>query len=87
MNGTDSFDMYIGSFSTPNDTELFSFAHNDITSTANFTELFSNAVGNDYSESLWDGDVALLIRVFNVSSSAVFRVSDISIMDVMWLLW
>ena len=72
---TNSFDMLIGSFSSPNDTELFTFAHEDIMNTSNFTELFYNAVADDYTANLWDGDVALIIRVFNVSSHVVYKVS------------
>ena len=74
---TDSFDMLIDDFSSRSDTELFTFAHEDIMNTSNFTELFNNAVADDYTSSLWDGDVALIIRVFNneYSSPVEFMVS------------
>ena len=74
LNKTDSFDMLIDDFSS-NNTELFTFAHENIMNTSNFTELFNSAIANDYTTSLWDGDVALIIRVFNVSSRVVYKVS------------
>lgn len=80
VSGYGSFDITIGGFSSSNTTRLFSFAHEDIRSTHNFTRLFNSAVANNYSSALWDGDVALLIRVFNITSRLTYKVSVVLVM-------
>lgn len=71
---TNSFDLSFTSFDS-NSSDLFSFAHQDLRD-ANFTELFDSAIGNDYSNYLWDGDVVLVIKVSNITSRVDYKVSE-----------
>ena len=53
---------------------LFSFAHPRIRNFSNFTDLFNGRRERDYTRKMWDGNVALVIRVSNLTNPMTFRV-------------
>jgi Fanconi anemia group I protein len=54
---------------------LFSFAHSRLRNTPNFTELFYGRTENDYTNSMWDGDVALIVHVSNLSRPLTYKIT------------
>ena len=54
---------------------LFSFAHPRFRNFSNFTDLFAGRRERDYTRKMWDGNVALVIRVSNLTNPITFRVS------------
>ena len=54
---------------------LFSFAHLLLAESSNFTEVFRGRREHDYTSRMWNGDVALVIRVTNLTNPMTFRVS------------
>ena len=78
ISGTNSHGETYESFSsvTFNSSNLFSFARPHVQSTAWFGWLFGNASSNDFTSNLWDGDVALVIYVFNLKPNLQYKVSE-----------
>ena len=66
--------------------QLLTFARPSISDTANFTELFENATENDFTAAMWDGDVTLVVRASNLSSSVSYRVT-VDQQDLLFLLY
>ena len=62
------------SSSSHNDSLLYTFARPSITNTANFSLLRSLASSSDYTESLWNGDVKLVVYISGLSSGCVYKV-------------
>ena len=56
---------------------LFSFAHPRFRNFSNFTDLFDGRRERDYTRKMWDGNVALVIRVSNLTNPMTFRVSPL----------
>ena len=56
------------------DPRLFSFAHPQLRSTSNFTELFNSRTEHDYTNKMWNGDVALIIHVYNLTNPLSYKV-------------
>eukprot|EP00731_Ephydatia_muelleri_P020317 Em0013g44a len=63
------------SSSSHNDSLLYTFARPSITNTANFSLLRSLASSSDYTESLWNGDVKLVVYISGLSSGCVYKIS------------
>lgn len=74
-----SFHRTYGDFTYSNATEsrarLTSFASPSIQSTSNFTHLLEYVNGNNYTRSVWDRDVTLVLLVSNLSNSTRFRIT------------
>uniref|UniRef100_A0A1X7VPN4 Laminin EGF-like domain-containing protein n=2 Tax=Amphimedon queenslandica TaxID=400682 RepID=A0A1X7VPN4_AMPQE len=77
ISGTNSHSERYESFSsvTFNSSNLFSFARPDIQSTAQFGWLFGNSSSNDFTSNLWDGDVGLVIYVFNLKPDLQYKIT------------
>ncbi|CAI8041271.1 Attractin [Geodia barretti] len=54
---------------------LFSFAHPRFRNFSNFTDLFAGRRERDYTRKMWDGNVALVIRVSNLTNPITFRIT------------
>ena len=85
---TNTFEPYSAS---RNSTDFFTFADDSITSSYNFSELLTSSVPRDYSNDLWEGDIGLVIFVYNQSVSLQYKVYSIYhlnyvIIDVMFFL-
>lgn len=57
---------------------LFSFAHPRLRDTHNFTNLFYSRTENDYTKDMWNGDVALIVHVSNLTSQIIYKVCEFS---------
>ena len=57
-----------------NESLLFTFARPLITNTANFSLLRSRASSSDYTESLWDGDVKLVVYISGLYTGCEYKV-------------
>ena len=58
-----------------NESLLFTFARPLITNTANFSLLRSRASSSDYTESLWDGDVKLVVYISGLYTGCEYKIS------------
>ena len=54
---------------------LHSFARPSLTHLSNFTDIFNNAVENDYTSAMWDEDTTLVIYIYNLSSPMTFKIT------------
>lgn len=78
INTRGSFDRRFDSFSSSenqSDSTLTTFAHADIRSLDNFSAIFDEALENDYTSQMWDGDVTLVLYVRNLNSPSSFRIT------------
>lgn len=66
--------------------QLHSFARLAIQQLSNFTDIISDAVENDYTSSLWDGDTTLIIFLYNLTSPMTFRIT-VDQQDYLFLLY
>ena len=66
--------------------QLYSFARPSLSNLANFTDIFNNAVENDYTSAMWDEDTTLVIYIFNLSSPMTFKIT-VDQQDFLFLLY
>lgn len=64
-----------GSNPDPSLAQLFTFARPSLLSNPNFTALFEARAENDYTRHMWNGDVALVIYVYNLADPMTFKVA------------
>lgn len=69
------YDTRLDNFFTDNETILSSFANPSIRSTENFTLLLEEAMVNDYTSHMWDGDVSLVIHVSKLNNPSEFKIT------------
>ena len=77
VRGTGSFSREIDDKSgnkNASESQLFSFARSSLRNSPNFTELFFSRTEHDYTSKLWNGDVALIIRVYNLTQPLSYKV-------------
>ena len=82
---TQSFDDFTSN-SNVSLAQLYSFARPTILELSNFTEIFYNAVENDYTKSMWDNDVTLVIYLSNLSRPMTFKIT-VDQQDFLFLLY
>ena len=66
--------------------QLYSFARPTILELSNFTELFYDSVESDYTKSMWDDDVTLVIYLSNLSRPMTFKIT-VDQQDFLFLLY
>ena len=66
--------------------QLYSFARPSLAHLPNFTDIFSDAVENDYTSAMWDQDTTLVIYLFNLSSPMTFKIT-VDQQDYLFLLY
>ena len=54
--------------------QLFTFVHPRLRATSNFTDLFYSRTEHDYTNKMWNGDVALIVHVYNLTSPLSYKV-------------
>ena len=75
ISNTNSYKITFKSFTTSNNgSSFFSFARPSIQNTLEYNWLLGNITSNGYTNSLWDGDVSLVIYVFNLQSTVQYKV-------------
>ena len=85
LSGTSSMsDTFESFFSSDNNTDFFTFAHDSIQDSYNFTVLLDSTVPNDYSHDLWGGDIGLVIFVTNQSLSLQYKVLNWCLFIILW---
>lgn len=75
-----------GSNPDPSLAQLFTFARPSLLSNPNFTALFEARAENDYTRHMWNGDVALVIYVYNLADPMTFKIT-LEQMDLIFLLY
>ena len=66
--------------------QLHSFARPALVHLSNFTDIFNDAVENDYTSAMWDQDTTLVIYIFNLSSPMTFKIT-VDQQDLLFLLY
>lgn len=66
--------------------QLHSFARPSLMHLSNFTDIFNDAVENDYTSAMWDQDTTLVIYIFNLSSPMTFKIT-VDQQDFLFLLY
>lgn len=66
--------------------QLFSFVRPRLRSTSNFTELFYSRTENDYTSRLWNGHIALIVHVSNLTSPLTYKMT-LDQMDLFFLIY
>ena len=66
--------------------QLHSFARPSLVHLSNFTDIFNDAVENDYTSAMWDQDTTLVIYIFNLSSPMTFKIT-VDQQDLLFLLY
>ena len=75
ISNTDSYKTTFKSFTTSSNGSIFySFARPSIQNTLEYNWLLGNITSNGYTNSLWDGDVSLVIYVYNLQSTVQYKV-------------
>ncbi len=77
LGGEDSFSRNLDDFrSNRNVTaaRLHTFANPSITDSSNFTTILSQVSEDDYTDDMWDGDVTLVVYVYNLTNPMTFKV-------------
>ena len=54
--------------------QLFTFVQPRLRATSNFTDLFYSRTEHDYTNKMWNGDVALIVHVYNLTSPLSYKV-------------
>ncbi len=74
----ESFDRRFDNFDSPDNrsfSSISSFVHLSIRETFNFSTLFDEAVDDDYTRHMWDGDVTLVLHVTNLTAPSSLRIT------------
>lgn len=66
--------------------QVHSFVGPTILEQSNFTGIFNSAVENDYTKSMWDGDVTLVIYLSNLTRPMTFKIT-VDQQDFLFLLY